>query len=151
MQLDARPELGPVRHRRRQLHAALVQLEQALAATAGRPEPWRDLVATALTRLRATLDDHTDQTEAPGGLFDQILTEAPRLEPSVARLRQDHRKLAASTDALLAQCRGAIPDSDEVERLRRDALELLGQAARHRQRGSDLLWEAYEVDLSAAD
>lgn len=143
--------LGQVRERRRQLHHALVQLEAALTVAAGRPAEWRDAVATALARLRSALDDHVAGTEEPGGLFEQVIGDEPRLERRVGQLTDEHGRLRESTEALMARCRGQVPTEEDVTHIREQALELLRSASRHRQRGADLLYEAYEVDLSAGD
>jgi hypothetical protein len=38
-----------------------------------------------------------------------------------------------------------------VTQVRRRVIALLGRLAIHRQRGSDLVYEAYNVDITAAD
>jgi hypothetical protein len=140
--------LSDVRRRRRAFHSALVDLEKALAAAAGRPAEWRQEVKSALVEFDDTLADHVEETEKPGGFFDDILVTAPRLGPSVRRLRDEHTRMRAEVSDLLAWC---DKDEQEIEELRERALDLLRNAVQHRQRGSDLLYEAYEVDVSAGD
>ncbi len=144
-------QLERIRERRRQLHRALVQLEAALAGAAGRPAEWCDGVAAALARLDSILDEHVVGTEGRGGLFEQVVSDEPRLNRRVEQLRDEHGRLREATAALLAQCRGQVPTAEAVGHIREQALALLGVAARHRQRGADLLYEAYEVDISAGD
>lgn len=145
------PGLGEVRTRRRRLHTALVQLEDSVAAASGNPETWRNAVLDALRRLEHAIDDHAANTEQPGGLFDQVEDHAPRLSASIERLRAEHVTLAAEAADLVARCQEDVPDEAEVQLIRERSLHLLAAAARHRQRGADLLWEAYEVDIAAAD
>ena len=38
-------------------------------------------------------------------------------------------------------------DPPPVDAIRTAVLELLGEIARHRQRGADLIFEAYDVDI----
>jgi hypothetical protein len=49
-------------------------------------------------------------------------------------------------EGLLSLMRLAL-DGDEVTRARELGTELLGSIVRHRQRGADLVYEAYEVDI----
>lgn len=144
-------ELSDVRERRRQLRNVALQLEEALALAAGRPSEWRDAVAVALARLQSTLDDHIAGTEGSGGLFAQLCDEEPRLDSRIAKLREEHERLKGRIADLLARVRGKVPDHDDVAEIREAALVLLGLVVRHRQRGSDLLYEAYSVDVSAGD
>lgn len=144
-------ELTDVRERRRQLRSVALQLEEALALAAGRPTEWRDAVAAALARLQATLDDHIAGTEGSGGLFAQLCEDEPRLDSRIAKLREEHERLKGRIGDLLARLRGRVPDVDDVAEIRESALLLLGLVVRHRQRGSDLLYEAYSVDVSAGD
>ncbi len=145
------PELSDVRERRRQLRSVALQLEESLALAAGRQGEWRDKVAAALAQLQATLEDHIAGTEGSGGLFTQICEDEPRLDSRVAKLREEHERLKGRAADLLARVRGRVPDADEVAEIREAALVLLGLVVRHRQRGADLLYEAYSVDVSVGD
>ena len=42
-------------------------------------------------------------------------------------------------------------DVEQVKDVREEALGLLQAIARHRQRGADLIYEAYSVDIEAGD
>lgn len=145
------PQLADVRRRRRELLAATQEVERALAVPAGRSADWSDLVASSLTRLRAILEDHVQSTEAEEGLFTQITGDEPRLEKHVDKMREEHDHLMELVTRLLARVRGAVPDADDVKQIREDGLELVALVSRHRQRGSDLLYEAYSLDLSGGD
>lgn len=140
-----------VHQRRRRLRTALDQVEHALASAAGAPTEWQRNVTDSLERLRTTWHDHIAKTEGDDGFYAEILRDAPRLEASVTRLRGEHEELVTATEKLLARCQETALDADEVERLREDILDLLGYAARHRQHGSDLIYEAYQVDVSVGD
>lgn len=143
--------LGGVRVRRRRLRDALVDVEDAVASAAATAPGWRKTVATALEDLRAALEDHVRRNEEAGGLFDEILTHAPRLRARVDRLRAEHVALIAETEALLERCGHADLEDGEIAVVRERVLDLLTQASRHRQRGADLIYEAYEVDIAAGD
>jgi hypothetical protein len=45
----------------------------------------------------------------------------------------------------------AAPGLEWVEHQRRHALELMAALVRHRQRGADLVYEAYSVDIGGED
>ena len=139
-------DLSATRHHRRQLHTALVELEQAIAAPARRPAAWGDAVAAAVGRFEAALADHTHHTEAEDGLFAQVTEDAPEVAHQIAALTREHAELQESATALLARCRGTV-DVPDVDGIREDALDLLRAGSRHRQRGADLLYDAYEMDV----
>lgn len=143
--------LGEVRDHRRQLHVALVELERASTVAVGQPAEWRDRLVDALERLGSALRDHVHRNESDGGLFDDVLNQAPRLAPLVRRLREEHEDLLDRTERLIGRCHGEIPDEDRIADLREEVLDLLRQGSRHRQRGADLLYEAYDVDVSVGD
>jgi hypothetical protein len=67
----------------------------------------------------------------------------------VDRVKQDHRNLLVEMDRLYAAAGSAGPG--DVEAVRRRALDLLQGLAAHRQRGSDLIYEAYLVDVERGD
>lgn len=146
-----RERMQEVRDRRERLREALIDLEQALSGAAGRSYAWGDRVSTAAKELHAALEDHIEMTEHDGGLFSQVLLESPRLESTVKRLRKEHEDMLERATKLLHRCQGDLPETEDVEGLRDDGTDLLRLATRHRQRGADLLYAAYEVDIAAAD
>jgi hypothetical protein len=80
-------------------------------------------------------------------MIDQLHKDAPWMAGRIEQLQGEHRPLLASAEALVAHCRAGT----DAEIVRDEALELLKAVSRHRQRGTDLLYEAYMVDLSAGD
>jgi hypothetical protein len=135
-----------LRQRRADLRESINALEHALAAPAPtRLGAWIQRVNAALVELSSDFRDHIDITEGPGGLYPAVLAAAPRLSNALTRLTREHVEIKSTVDDLLA--RVDEPDLDEVDRIRDLATALLGRLVRHRQRGSDLVWEAYAVDL----
>ncbi len=135
-----------VRERREGLHAALVAFEQAIAAPApGRERAWADTAGAALTALRAAFTEHVTATEADSGLFAQVRCRAPRLDHACHVLSAEHRAIDASAEAVAA----ALPGNPTAGR--EAALALLALLGRHRQRGADLMFEAYAVDIGGSD
>jgi hypothetical protein len=110
---------------------------------------WIDLVASALTELRAVWLAHVDEVEGDEGLLADVIEAAPRLSGAVQEIKVEHRTIGAQVEAI-ATVVGASP-APEAELVRRRVMSLLGHLTRHRQHGADLVYEAYNVDISASD
>lgn len=135
-----------LRRRRAEIRESMSALERALAAPVpGRPDAWAQHVHVALVALSADFREHVDITEGPRGLYRGLLATAPRLSNAVVRLTHEHAQIRELVDDLLARAGG--PDGNDADRVRDLGMTLLGQLVRHRQRGSDLIYDAYEVDI----
>jgi hypothetical protein len=135
-----------VRGRRSDLRAALIAAEAAIAAPIpGRSADWATRVHTALGGLRAAFSEHVVTAEGPDGLFAQLEVRAPRLARACQRLGDEHATIA---EALTEAERALAGPPDEV---REAVLSVLARLARHRQRGADLMYEAYAVDIGGED
>ena len=89
-------------------------------------------------------------TEEPGGLYADAVSLAPRLA-SLARLQMDeHLDFIEVVERLLGEREAGLRDPEAVARHREAATELVGRIVRHRQRGADLIYEAYEVDIGGS-
>jgi len=139
--------LEDLRRHRAELRESMVALEDALAAPATADHTrWAQRVHVALVELSGDFREHIDITEGPNGLYRDLLETSPRLSEAVAGLTREHVLISAQVDKLLA--RVSAPDvTDEVDRVRGLGTALLGRLVRHRQRGSDLVFEAYEFDI----
>jgi len=138
--------LESLRQHRAELRESMNALEQALAAPApGRLGAWTERVHVALVELVADFREHIDVTEGPDGLYRGLLTTAPRLSNAVARLTLQHTEIRDIADDLLACVSG--PKVIDADRVRDLGTVLLGRLVRHRQRGSDLVYEAYQADI----
>jgi hypothetical protein len=144
------PALSEVRQRRTRLRDAVRALEDGLASPA-QAERWPGDVAAALEEFLAALEQHIEGTEDGEGLFADVLEQSPRLASRIERLRQEHDEMRILAEDLLGHVRDGVRDEADVQRIRDGGLVLLRMAVRHRQRGSDLLYEAYEVDIAAGD
>ena len=141
--------LESARQRRADLHDVLVALEMAIAAPvgAGRVE-WAERVGKALRRVGDELDAHVTVTEGADGLYAEMLATAPRLAPAVGRLQAEHADLRAALDHAGARVADVGSAGEDAGGEAREAvLALLGDFARHRQAGADLVYEAYETDI----
>ena len=93
-----RQELGK---RRAGLRRTMTEVEEAgSAALAGRPREWRAKLSPRIDDLREAWASHVSGTEGSGGLWEQIRTDAPRLDGELHRLGREHEAFAAEVQAL---------------------------------------------------
>ncbi len=137
----ASDSLRRARQRRAELLRAIQDFERALAAPVG-TAAWRGRVARQLHLLRREFVSHVDITEGQDGLYGALLDVAPRLVNEVHTLMREHSAVLATLDALDRRI-----ESVEPERLRTWASDLLRELSRHRQRGADVVYDAYETDI----
>jgi hypothetical protein len=148
--VDETPELADVRMRRAGLKAAMSGLELALASPAPNRLLWVDGVCDSLRALHEVWTRHIVETEAPGAFLDELVSEAPRLSTPASRLRREHSDiLAIITRAEKHMTLPPAPDDYErwVDDVRAELTALIVSLAKHRQRGADLVYEAYDVDI----
>ena len=144
-------ELAAVRERRAELRESLTALEQALASPAvGRPLIWGERVRSVLAEVADDFREHVEVTEGPGGLHQAILAGDLRLANAVMALTDEHQYIAAELELLLAATDPPMA-ADQVGDVRERATSLLGALVRHRQRGADLIYDAYATDIGGAD
>ena len=136
--------LGVIRAQRMQLHEALLGLEKTLATPMiGREQSWRTEVASALQQLRDAFADHIAATEGPDGLYAAVTSSHERLVNPVRRLAAEHGGLGAAIDEVATR----LASDEAPATVREVATTLLARFSRHRQRGADLVYEAYNVDI----
>ena len=139
------------RSRRAGLRSAMSALEYALAAPAPhRVIEWRRGVNEALSSLHDVWTRHIVETEAPGAFLDELVDEAPRLSTPAARLRREHNEILGVITRAEKSLGHVLLDDDleaYVDTLRADLTEMLCALAHHRQRGADLIFAAYDVDI----
>lgn len=143
---DVELYLQEVRAHRAEMRESLTAVLDALAVPLGRPVVWRERVGAALTELAHDFEDHIGVTERPDGMFSAVLDGHPRLVRSVETLLAEHASLRediARSLSLLDRDDGAA----DLTAFRDELTSLVGRLVRHRQRGSDLVYEAYAVDI----
>jgi len=116
---------------------------RGLANTVAMPsagDGWTHRVAAGVQALREELLAHVRDTEGPGGAYAKVLRDAPRLAPGIQALVDDHRVMLAAL---------ATPPAEpvDVDRLQAWARDIVEDVSSHRQRGANLLYEAYCTDL----
>jgi hypothetical protein len=142
-------QLDNVRGQRRSLRRALGEVEIALATPAtGHESEWARGLADAIEHLSEVFDLHIEVTEGPGGLYEDVMEQAPRLANVVRRFRAEHATIRMAInnekDRLDATLAG---EPLELDHVRTRVTRLLGRMVRHRQQGAELVYEAYEVDI----
>lgn len=143
--------LAAARRRRAELKETLSELEHALAAPApGRADVWGERVRAAVDRLSADLDRHIALTEGADGLYQDVLAQAPRLATAIAKLEGEHVVLVTAVKDALAQLDSGADGEEWVSHVRDKVTSLIVLFSRHRQRGADLVYEAYETDIGGA-
>jgi hypothetical protein len=146
--LEAQTGLDSARERRIDLRQAMAQVEYRVARPSATAS-WRADVEAAMIELGEALDAHISEVENEGGLLPTIVADTPRLAGQVAEMQGQHDGLRAAFDRALEVC----SDTGELEAkvVRRRVTSLLGRLAMHRQLGSELVFDAYNVDIGDGD
>ena len=145
MDADIASYLDKVKQRRSELGQSMAELQEVIDEPVGDAEHWRDVARAAAADVRRDLDEHIAVTEANGGLYDSLRAEAARLAGPLRHLQGEHPDLVALADELIAvldrPAAAARADAPELVK------KLLRRLSHHRQRGADLVFEAYQVDV----
>ncbi|GAA2734597.1 hypothetical protein GCM10009867_15040 [Pedococcus aerophilus] len=149
MDADFAAYLERVRGHRAELRDSVAAVDEALASPIARGGAWRERVRAALAELSHDFRDHVDLTERPGGLYASVRRDSPRLAGRVQRLLREHERYGEDIDAYLAVLEHAGTMAD-LPVFREEVTTLMGQLVRHRQKGADLVYEAYDVDLGGS-
>jgi hypothetical protein len=146
---DAVPEglLEPVLARRESMRRGMDALERAMATPAG-AEEWAETAQRAVARLRRAWDAHLAGAEGPDGVTAVMIDTAPRLIGRAQRLVREHPDLEQRLCALEDAVNQDVVDPDEVRDL---GVEMIGKLVRHRQKGSDLFYEAFQADVEGGE
>ncbi|MCZ7525732.1 MAG: hypothetical protein M5U14_04680 [Acidimicrobiia bacterium] len=144
------PAVEEARLRRDELRFALGTFERATTAALAGPG-WTAGVRSGLDQLAGAFDNHVVVTEGFDGLYAEILERAPRLARAVERLREEHGELHRMIQDVKGRMSAGELDEAAREEVREVALALLAAFVRHRHRGADLVYEAYNLDIGAGD
>jgi hypothetical protein len=128
---------------------ALREAHHAFGAACEAREAKASLV-DALAVLRVAFGTHVEYAEGGGGLFEELLDDAPtEAAQEVDRLKRDHVVIATVMDRvgrLLAE--GAGLDDERLVDVDAELVRLLAQ---HRRRGAELLYNVYSVEVGSGD
>jgi hypothetical protein len=145
------PVLDAVRRRRTSLRSSMNKVEVALAEpAAGRAIVWNGGVRAATLELQSCMREHVQATEGPDGFHREMLEAAPRLAHAIEVSVKEHVVITELVDDVLSLT-GELTADDDVELIRERGTDLLARISRHRQRGADMIFEAYEADVGGQD
>jgi hypothetical protein len=138
-----------LRRRRAELRASMGALERALASPAGTglSAAWSARLRDALHALYDDFAEHIAITEGPEGLYAELTQDSPRLAHRIERLTEEHAEIGRQLEQLLTWADVGDDARPDVPQARRAGTQLLVALMHHRQRGADLVFEAYEVDM----
>jgi len=148
------PALEEARKRRKTLHDSLVALEVAISSpAAGRIPDWTAVVLKEMVGVRDAFDQHVVVTEKPDGLYEEILGRAPRLEHAITKLKGEHPDITEAVATMVPRLEQVEIGGIEwpLDDARDDLQRFIGRVIRHRQKGADLVWEAYNVDIGGPE
>lgn len=143
------PDLSDTAARRRDLHAALVGLEAGTTAP-GSGAAWAEKARPKLAELQEAFSAHVAGTEASDGIFAEVMAQAPHLAHRISHLRQDHDAITAQIEACDVAL-AAVGDPASEGAARDQLFALMGALSRHRHLGAVLVWDAFDLDISAGD
>jgi hypothetical protein len=141
--------LEAAKGQRLSLRRAISQLEDALTEPSlERTADWAANLSSVLEHLKEVFSVHVEATERPGGLYEEIMENAPRLANKIERFTREHASITHQVDQAMAQVR-LVPGSGvtAADDLRDPLVRLFADLVRHRKRGLDLVYEAYHVDI----
>jgi hypothetical protein len=154
MLIDPMDDAGGIersREHRRGVRQACLDLEETLARPPDQDlEKWTADTAARFRQLTEAFQHHAEQSEGPNGLLVEIVEIAPRLANKVDQVKREHEVLLAELARLEGEA-GNQADLNPSGAIRAEGLRLLQDLAAHRQRGADLIYEAYSVDVEGGD
>jgi hypothetical protein len=143
----AHRRIGP---QRGHLRDAAARFQAAAADVTDDRAAWTVSVAAALAGLGDAWQEHVEFTEAPDGLFDELLDDSVEVAPEIDHLRRDHEVLVAAM-ARARQLLFSPTAGPDDTKLLQSLAGIAKQVDHHRRRGADLLYRVYSVDVSAGD
>lgn len=147
---DVQALAGSRRDRAASLNA-LHEVERLASAPApGRAEPWRDDLLGALEELGASIHEQRSASGAVGSLLSDVMAEAPWLIPGVEELLERERDVAERIDSMIRRL-ADLARSVPVEEIREELAGIAREIRDLRAWETDLVYEAYSVDLGVGD
>ena len=140
--------LEEARSRRLALGDAADMIEDLIARPGSDPQ-WTIRVADSLQGLKFAFQNHVDEVEHDEGLLPQLRHDSARLSNAIDRMYAEHITISAELDdvaKLVIDCEGDC-STVLVDAIREAIVDVLRAISRHRQRGADLIYEAYHVDI----
>lgn len=116
----------------------------------GRPYEWRDDLLPRLDELAARLHEQFDASESEHGLLHDVAVDAPRLSNAVQELQKRQQALVQRVDDLRLEL-SDLSRTFDVAMLRHALAGVTAEVRELRAWETDLVYEAYTVDLGVGD
>lgn len=116
----------------------------------GRLDEWRDDLLPRLDELAARLHEQFDASESERGLLHDVAADAPRLSAAVAELQRRQRAVVQGVDDLRLDL-ADLTRSYDLATVRRELAALTAEVRELRAWETDLVYEAYTMDLGVGD
>lgn len=153
-QKDKRAEqMKAARDERVRMIVAARELENALSAASWhRERDWHRRVQDSLLVLQTALKDTRNSADEEGSLLSDVVSEAPRLDTRVRRIRDEYEELERHVESLRFQLAELENDEEQNVDDIRQRLNWLITALQHVQsKETELLYEAFQVDIGLGD
>jgi hypothetical protein len=143
-------ETGPVPEHRERVAEAAAALATVATSPGEDKRAWAETLRGDVVEIIDAWAMHIDETEQPGGLYEEIIADKPRLAHAIDVLRREHEAVMADAAALMQAA--AVPSSAiDQPVLRADAAALVKAVERHQRRGLDLLYDFYQLDIGVGE
>ncbi len=130
---------------------AIAQLDESLHDPSGTPG-WMESMKEGLEELRSALVAHVEEVESGDGILEDVLDLAPHLQGRVHEIRGEHGHLVDLADFAIQTLQGIENvDGASARSLRLRVNALLSGLALHRQNGAELVYDAYNYDITEGD
>lgn len=118
-------------------------------ATPAGPDPagWLQGVRDRVEKLRTALDRHVGVHEGPDSFHADVVRHQPHLAARVQWLQRDHTRLSDALGSVERELDSATPADESMDQVRALGTDVLHLFVRHRQRGADVVWEAFNYDV----
>lgn len=127
--------------------AALHDLEAALAM-ASASEDWLDEVKADLASLEAAMSGEKDELNRPDSLLPMIAADRPRrFGPRIRGLQEQYEDITRQVGSLLRELQQADEGQIDATDIRHRAGSLIRSIHSYRARQTDLVYEAFRLDL----
>jgi uncharacterized coiled-coil DUF342 family protein len=138
---------------------AMHRLEACLGQAApGRESDWQDEVSNALDLLLAAMRESRECVQRDDGLIEEVMLEKPFLVKRIKNLRAEFDGLFNQASALQDQIKDARETQQKCHTqqigfadLRQRMSWLLTALRHHQAKESDLVFEAFNIDIGVGD
>jgi hemerythrin-like domain-containing protein len=142
-----KPRKSPVETLTRAHDALLKDLQQLEKETGAPSGPNAAKMSTRLDQVRTHITQHF-RFEEQDGYMDAVVQRAPHQERTIEQLREEHRQLANSLEALREE---ALATQSLDDPFREKVRAWVAQVRDHGTRENRLIQEAFNLDIGAED